>query len=625
MGNVGAVMSQSKPESGHDLTMIDGSLDFSGGVDSNLVTTARSSRNPNGLMRTQLSWADNCTVRGGGITQRTGWLLNGICPSSMTGLYQGHYEYEPDDGGNPYFIAVIGGVVWRVDPDNPAGAVNLSDAYAVPGDNMRMPSTLERVYFCQGEMILVIQAGDGTTLPLFWFGNLLRRSVGIISPLNIPGTYPPALPYNELPSASAMDYYMGRLWYAQGRKYSAGDIVDGPSGSLPYQFRDSIIKVTENPLAIGGDGFIVPSNAGTIRAIKHTANINTQLGQGSLYIYTRKSIYSLSVPVTRLDWIAATNANQPLQTVALITNGSVNDRCIVLVNSDMFYQSLEPAIRSFTAAVRNFQQWGNVPLSINEIRLLQFNDRSLMRFGSGIYFDNRLLQTAAPFTTPVGVAHKALVPLNFDIISTFEQNLPPAWEGMYEGLDILEVSQGDFGGRPRAFAWSWSTTTSRYEVWEITDSSRFDYAPAAPTNHRVQWYVETCAFTWGKEFDLKELVSAELWFDKIFGDVEVKVEYRPDGDPCWYQWHQWKFCTAKTTCEDVHSPACYPATPLRESYRQTVTLPKPKNVCESVSGRPSNIAYQIQLRITVIGWMRIRGIMLHALPYQRKLYSSMVC
>lgn len=617
-------MAGKKIETGHDETIVDGSLDFSGGVDSNLVTTVRSARVPNGLQRNQLAWMDNATCRNGGITQRTGQLYNGTI-SGLQGLYQGSFLYEPDDGSNPYFITVVGGVVWRIDPDNPSHPVNLSAQYHTGSDSMTMPATLSRVYFCQGEMILVIQAGDGVTKPLFWFGNLLRRSIGIVTktPTQAPGQ-------NELPPASSMDYYMGRIWYAQGRAFAAGDIVDGPSGTGTYALRDSIISVTENPLAIGGDGFAVPSNAGTIRAIKHTANINSQLGQGSLYVFTRKSIYQLQVPVSRSDWIATSNTSSatsqyPLLTVALISNGSVNDRSIVPVNGDLFYQSLDPAIRSFSVSVRNFQQWGNVPVSINETRILAFNDRALMQFGSGVYFDNRLIQTAAPYTSPVGVAHKALIPLNFDVISTFEQTLPPVWEGMYEGLNYLELASADFGGRQRAFSFVWSDLKSEYQLWELTDASRFDYAPAAPSNHRVTWYVEFPAFTWNREMDLKKLVTAELWVDKIFGDVQFKMEYRPDGDPCWYQWHEWKRCTAKTSCETVHEPVCYPLVPLRESFVQTMTLPEPKDVCESVSGRPARVAYQIQCKLTIIGYCRVRGLFLHALPVERTLFAAKVC
>src|ERR1700690_2451582 len=157
-----------------NVTMADGSLDFSSGVNSYLATTVQSANNPNGLKRNALAWLDNATVRGGGITQRTGWLLKGALP--VSGLYQGKFLYNPGQA-NPYFIYVIDGNVWKLDPDNPGAAINLSAQF--PG--MTMPPVILRVWFCQAEMFLVIQAGDGITLPLFWDGAVLRRSIGVIN------------------------------------------------------------------------------------------------------------------------------------------------------------------------------------------------------------------------------------------------------------------------------------------------------------------------------------------------------------------------------------------------------------------------------------------------------------
>lgn len=693
-----------------DVTITDGSLDWSEGVNSDVVTTIQSELNPNGLKRTQVSWMNNATVRGGGITQRTGWLNNGAIP--IVGQFMGQFMYEPEEGF-PYLIMVIDGHVWKVDPTAPGTAVDLSVAFSVPGapvvtvtgtvkvtlknltdpkhgfhkpagtdptigsyESFTIPSigatvdvkiatpylgaigatitlpgeTLYGVpypggdyqimassgftvtlspgnpmvmpitdvcYFVQAEQFLVIQNGDMVTLPLIWDGAFLRQSLGITNGAVAPGT--PGV--NEIPPAGPMSYYMGRLWYAQGRTVSAGDIVRGASGTLAYNFNDAVLNVTENPLCVGGDGFTVPDSAGNIRGLAFASNLNTQLGQGSLYIGTRKEIYALTVPITRTDWIGATNNKGPLMTVALENNGWVNQRSIVAVNGDLFFQSLEPSIRSFTTSVRNFQQWGNVPISVNEDRILQFVDRSLMKYGSGIYFDNRLLQATVPFTCPVGVAHKAIVPLNFDTISTFERQLPPCWEGMWEGLSILELSVGDFGGRERAFASSWSDANQEIQIWELTKDFRWEN----DGNSRVSWYIEFPAFTWGSEFTLKKLVSGELWIDKLLGEVVFKMEYRPDGDPCWYPWNQWKFCTAKNSCETVHEPVCtYPAD-MRESYRQTVTLPVPPRACEAVMERPANVGYQFQCRLTILGWCRIRALLLHAEQVERKLYSNLVC
>jgi len=598
---------------GTGTTMTDGSLAFDGGIDSVKVSTIASDRTMGGLRRNQLAWLTNGAVRDGGISQRLGWEYKGRIHGGSA-LYQGGYLYEPD-ADNPQLIVSIGGHIYRVLVDFTFPPTDLSAGFAGTVN----PPTVDQAFFCQGEKYLVIQAGDYATLPLFWDGATLRRSLGITNAAVAPGT--PGV--NELPASGPMDYYEGRLWYAQGRQYSAGDIVGGQSGTLGNRWRDSILNVTENPLVLGGDGFTVPSNAGNIRTLFHNAQINSQLGQGQLLIGTRKAIYAQQVPPTRNDWIAATANNQPVQTMVQLVNGPVNDRCIAKVNGDVFYQTLEPAIASLFASVRNFGQWGNRSISANEYRVLQFNDRSLMRFASGIEFNNRLLQAILPKGTPQGVVHQGIIPLDFVPISSFGGAAAPVWEGLYEGLDILQMFSGDFGGRQRGFLVSVSRRDGGIDLWEMTDFLREDsniYGEARNTT-----IVEFPAYTWGQELLLKKLVAAELWVDKVYGTVELTMEWRPDSDPCWKFWHKWKICVSRNTCEDYVNPICYPLLPHREGFRATMVLPKPPEQCESMTGRPAHIAYQIQPRLSFKGWMRVRGILLYAEPWEKKLYQGIVC
>lgn len=581
-------------------TAADGSSDFSSGCNSICVPTVQSQITPNGLPRSALAWMNNCTVRDGGITQRYGFQPRGVIHNGSA-IYQGGYMYQPD-AANPYLILQIGGHVYRVNVET-FGVTDLTPAAA-----LQNPPTVEQAYFAQGEQFLVIQAGDGVTLPLFWDGAVLRRSSGLT------GTP------KELPAATCMDYYMGRMWYAQGRQYTAGDIVKGPAGTLPYQFRDAILKVTENPMALGGDGFVIPSNDGIIRALKHSANIDVALGQGRLFAFTRKGVYALQVPITRLNWIAADTSNQPLQTVVQLVNGSVNDRSVVAVNGDLFYQSLEPGIRSLMQSMRYFTQWGNIQISSNEQRILQFNDRALLHAASGIQFQDRMLQTALPRRTPQGIVHDALIPMDFIPISSFNKQKEPNWEGSYSGLSILQMFVGDFGGRERAFAVVVSGTGS-IDLWELTAADLFENGDG-----RVQWYAETPAFTWGKEFDLKKLVALELSIDRLYGTVEFQVEWRPDGATCWNFWHAWKECSPRNSAEDPVNPITYPLTEYGQCYRSTMTLPRPPDKCAPCStGRPANIGYQFQFRITIKGFCRIRSMLAHAEKVERQTYANITC
>ena len=584
----------------------DGGYSFESGVDAGRIPTVRSAVNPNGLARGMVAWLTNGTVRGGGITQRPAWTKLCTVVAAAGAAYNSGYLYEPQLG-NPYLMLSIGGTIYQVRVDTDNSVLNISHN----NGNLVNPSTPQG-YMTQGEQFLVIQAGDWAvnnagTLPMFWDGATLRRSLGLGG-----GT-------KELPSALAMAYYQGRLWYSNGRKYTAGDIVDGPSGTAPYQLSDSILKVTENPLAIGGDGFTVPSGAGPITALNYTAQLDSSLGQGNLYIFTRRQIYALVVPVTRTAWIAATGSNQPQQLVAQTKWGTPSERSVVRINGDLFYASMEPAVRSLTVATRYFQQWGNTPISRNIQRALDFTNPILMGLSTGINFQNRLLMGLLPKQGASGTVYQGIGILNFDSISTLQEQLPPAWEGVWEGLDVLQLFEGDFGGQERAFAVVSSRVDSSIQVWELSTANKFENG-----DNRVQWQIEFPAYTWGKEFDLKELDGGEIWLDRLYGTVQLNVEYRQDSSPCWQPWLNTQFCAARNTCENITQPICYPVQPYCEGEKFPITLPKPDGQnCNQFDRRPSNLGYQFQVRLTIKGFCRIRGLILFALPKQRQEFQGL--
>lgn len=587
--------------------LTDGAMDFSGGVDSGKVPLIQSSSNPNGVRRDQIPWGTNLTVRGGAIQQRAGWkFLTTISDGSE--LYQGGYMYEPDNG-NPYLVLSIGGRILQVQCLSGFAPVDLSTAFALTN-----PPTVDQAYFTQGEEFLIIQAGDAVTLPLFWDGTSLMRSLGIIAPGNL---------NNQLPAATAMDYYMNRIWYAQNRTTSAGDIVGGAHGTPAYNFRDAILHVTENPLAAAGDGFTVPAAAGMIRALAHSAAIDKALGEGQLFVFTRKNIFNLDVPITRANW---TSTTEPLQKVIQRKYGTPAERSVVSVNGDLYYVTMEPGTRSLALAVRYFNQWSNTPISRNMNRIIPFQDRSLLRFASGMLFDNRLYHTCLPFTSGYsGVAFAALQVLDFDIISSFQDKLqeerPPSWEGIHDGLNVLQLFQGDFGGLDRAFAVMVSAVDGSIQLWELTSGDKFENG-----DNRVTWSFELPSFDWNDCFQFKELQGGTLWFDRWYGKVDVLVEYRSDDDPCWHYWAQFNKCYARNSCEDLVNPICYPILQYGEGNEKPLSLPHPNaKECASNSTRPSCYGYAFQVRMSIKGFCRFRGFLGYASKRQLSIYNGIVC
>lgn len=425
---------------------------------------------------------------------------------------------------------------------------------------------------------------------------------------------------NQIPAALAMVYYMGRIWYAQGATISAGDISGGTSGTLLYGFLDSVLYVTENKLCYGGDGFTMPSGNDPITALFVPQMINASLGSGLLMIGTQNAIFSLQVPVSRTDWSSATSDNQPQINIVQLSNGPVNDWCVVSVNGDDWYQSNAPDIRSLVTAVRYFQQWGNVSLSSNEETILSKVNRSLMGMISGIYFDNRLLQLSLPVQTPYGIVHNAVIPLDMTTISTLEQQDAPNWEGHYEGLQILQLTTTQFGYQQRAFAAVLSIVNAgMFEVWELVPGQQGENNGTQINRNAMQATLP--GFDFGKLFELKELVGGELWLDKILGVVQVKIEYSPDGSGCWMPWYQFVTCSAGDSSQ-LPIPQTYPLIAYSPAVRKPIHLPKPPYACAGGNARPSAIAYEFQLRLTITGQARVRGVRIQGTARDQSIYKG---
>jgi len=582
--------------------LVTGAVDFSGGVDSSRVRTIASAANPNGLQPNQLAWLINSTVREGCISPRPGWKYLTTMP--FTDNYQCGYMYHPDFD-LPYIIAQIGGRTFRirVDTDNSVEEITIA------GD--QNSAGLPQSWMEQAQQFLVIQ--DDSNVPLVWNGVILQR---VTSMLN-------ASP--KIPTGSAMCFYQGRLWIAQGRAWLGSDISPsippGGSGTAAYDYRDACLSVVENVYLSGLKRFVTSTVSGNIRALKFPTNLNTALGEGDLQIFTRSQIYSMNVPVVRADWAALTD---PKQRVVQINYGTTGDRSVVNVNGDLFFQATD-GIRSLLQKTRDWNEYGNTPQSREVQRILQFNDRALLRYGTGTEADNRLIESCLPFQTPVGVAHKADVVMNFDLVSTISKKLPPVWEGSWEGLDILQRFTGDFGGLFRTFALVLGRTSRQIEVWEQVPGQQEDQGPDG--DNRITWVIETPSYTWGSPLQLKNLDTLKLWVDRMFGTVDFKLYYRPDQYPCWVFWHAWQECAARSNCEleSVGESCDYPTQTYCPQYRTPMTMPKPHFQCDATNDRPTSLGYSFQFRFVIKGYCRVRGIFPYALPKDEAPYDGIVC
>ena len=576
----------------------DGSVTFEGGIDAGVM--------PSEVDKNQVAFAVNASFRQGFVSPRPGFIQKnyGEClsitadstlvtadqtnvtadgyseecygSSNLTGVFQCALPYIGDNGAT-FILMLISGKVWLYD----CLQNNVQNLSASP--NLENPSNILDGWMVQAENFVVIQ--DGQSAPLIFNGSNLRRAT-----------------IDEIKCGRVMAYVNGRIWYAlpNGFSFRATDIVYGDGT------RASVLKETENTFLNEGGDFAVPSDSGGITAMAVPGNPDTSLGQGPLLVFTPRYVFSIQAPVDRDTW---KNLSYPIQAISLLTSGALGARSAITVNGDVFYRAVD-GVRSFIIARRSFTDPGNTPISGEILNIAENDQASLLWSGSAVVFDNRLLMTGQPRYNAEGVVHKALMVLDFDLITSLRKKFPPAWAGIWTGLDVLQVlkTESIYGDRCFSIARGEDGTI---QIWEVSKSEKFDQNASDPKKE-IQWLVQTRAYNFELPFGLKRLDSGDIFIDSLDGNASFNVEYRPDQYPGWIEWANWSECATTLQCQ----PSC-PITNFQPQYRPKMRLPTPSDIpCNSSISTPTRNMYEVQMSLTVTGYCRIKSIRVHAYDVQ---------
>lgn len=410
---------------------------------------------------------------------------------------------------------------------------------------------------------------------------------------------------------------------ANGEDYLYGDIVGGPSGTKALNFRNSILNITENSYLVGGGTFKIPG--GNIRAVIFSSQLNTSLGQGPLLLLTPDKVFTSDVPIDRLIWQSTTN---PLQTVTAIGNGGLGQYSTFAVNSDIWYRSPD-GIRSFILAAQDFNTWIRTPISHEVERVLNRDNAALLAFGAGVFFDNRALITASPISTATqGVYHQALVALNTDLITTIREKKPPAYDGVWPGVNIMGITTGIFESVQRCYNFVFNTVLSTIELWELMPSAASEVInnPNPPIigdngTQAIQWWLESPVLF--KEASLaqrtfKNLINGEIFVDKLVGRVDFEAFWKPDQYPCWQPWFAWSECATQNTGA--------PTDNTKPQFRPRMGLgTPPQTVCDPSTNRPLVHGYNFQFKLVITGQCEFVGARFAATVIPESTFAPQSC
>ncbi len=402
--------------------------------------------------------------------------------------------------------------------------------------------------------------------------------------------------FPELPPGRMGSYSRGRFWESlvDGISFMAGDAVGGSSGSPIYNYRDAVLKSSENTYLANGGVFHVPSNLGQISAMKTTAQLDASLGQGPLMVVTPGGVFSCDAPPDRTTWSTLTN---PIVSEALIGLGGLSQPSSIVVNGDLLFRSVD-GVRSLIMARRDFWSWGNAPISFEMNRVLLNDNVAGLPFVSSVQSDNRMLMGCAPIQGPQGVYCAGLIATNFDPVSSIQGKGPAVYDGLWTGINVLQIIEGQFSGVHRCFAFTWSETQGKIQIYEILKTGSLDNG-ATP----ITWSFELPMLfkdVKGKGlYDLISLEDGEFYIKDIAPGTTLnfKVEYRPDFATCWYPWHEF------TYCNDTNSTSAI------SGDRLGLGKPPSSNI-NTVNGSSANYGRWMQVRFTITGhcvWMGLKA------------------
>jgi len=537
----------------------------------------------------QYSWGVNTTMRGGSIGPRPGYHKKTLNFESTTtesrfetgGFFQGAGVHEA--GKDSVLLAMVGGRLFSIEPCR-----NFKVAEVTPGNGSDVNmSTRPRAYFQQAEDWTVVQ--NGLDAPIIYGTGSVRRAAPLTN--------------DEVPSGEAMAYGNGRLWVSKDRGYVAGDLVGSSSGTVPTR-RDAVLQFTENTFIAEGGAFALPVNAGAVTGMHFISNLDTVLGDGELVVFSRDGGFVTQVPTDRTLW---KDLSYPVQRFA-VPAGAVSENAIVNVNGDLYYRSPD-GIRSLVFARRQFGSAGNTPISQEVNRALAWESPLLDSYASAVLFENRLLMTSAPQRSTRGVHHRALISMDFAPLAFSGQTSRPAYDGMWTGLNVLQIVVGSFGDEQRCFVFA-ENASNEVEIWEVQKDVHCDNDGS---DKRIEWFFETRAMAFGSQFEQKKLSTFDLWLEDLRGEADLSVYSRPDASPNWNLWHSWEHRSKAKNCSDQED-GCFSLKTYQSSYRPRVQISTPPQSCNDLGDikAPTDLGYTFQVRVKGTGDFRVSNFRLFA-------------
>lgn len=487
------------------------------------------------------------------------------------GKFQAQIPYQI--GRQFYQLVIISGTVFLINQDTWAVEV-----LKLP-DGSRLDELASRINWSQAGRFLVLH--DFPARPVIIEGRIIRRSVAADF---------------EVPVSVMSVYNQNRLFIANaGSEFTAGD----PAGSLaaldaPITFQE-IAPGQAYPAQI----FQVPSdlNNSPITAMAFLQAVDSSTGIGTLIVSTSNSMYAYKSYLPRSQWEASQFGSNIVYNV-----GVAGPRCILNVNSDLFFLSPDGGFRTLSMARSQQGTWSRLPLSEEVGNWLKYDDKSLVKFGVLGYFDNKIFVTSNPYRVPAtrldgrpttDIAYGGLSVLELHNLSRLgTEAIAPCWAGLWTGTRPMDMCTND----GRFFVMS-KDDGGRNELYELDPKTTHD--TDGKYRRRIQSRVYTREYAFQNPFQNKEVKSIDVQLENLEGCFELKVDYRPHHSAQFLPWAEFNH----------YAPTCTPTVPVgtavnglaSHTLRELNLGSPPSEFTDPVTGDLFSVFRKLQLRIDLKG------------------------
>lgn len=293
----------------------------------------------------------------------------------------------------------------------------------------------------------------------------------------------------EIPIGTIMAYGQGRLFVSNPNRFEvqALDLIGShvgretgtnSSNQKVYPLEDprlSVLFNTENSYLSEGGSFLMPGFMGKITGMEFVPVQDTATGQGQLYVFCEFGAATFNVGVPRAAW----STTERFQSVLYQGIGAVGPDAFSQVNGDLLFRATD-GLRSYRNATAQFDSFGNTALSAEMNRILDGDELHLLHNVSLAYTDRgRVLMTCLPEEKPLTstnsvprLVYRALVSLDFNTMSGSLGKSSAAYDGIWTGLDFVQLLSGEFGRRDQAYIIAYSC--GLLSCWKIDPTATED-------------------------------------------------------------------------------------------------------------------------------------------------------